>query len=153
MRSENIVSIISKAIKSYQIIAEQKHVEISFSASNPKIPVYCNDDQVEMLFSIFLENALNYSHNNSKIDIEAKKENSSFKISIKDYGIGISEKSISKIFNEYFRSNEAVSHHENGSGLGLAIAQEIANVHDFKIEVQSKLGEGATFSFGGRIAE
>ncbi|MHB1276420.1 MAG: ATP-binding protein, partial [Candidatus Humimicrobiaceae bacterium] len=56
------------------------------------------------------------------------------------------EKNIRKIFNEFFRSNNAVDFHNNGTGLGLSIAKEIASIHNATIQVESKLNEGSCFS-------
>jgi len=67
-------------------------------------------------------------------------------IGIKDQGIGIAEKNLSKIFNEFFRSNNAVDFHNNGTGLGLSIAKEIAAIHNTNIQVESVLGQGSCFS-------
>ena len=66
-------------------------------------------------------------------------------IEVTDQGIGIPEANLPKIFNEYFRSNNAVDFMPNGTGLGLAIANEICRIHQAKLSVASKVGEGTTF--------
>jgi signal transduction histidine kinase len=94
-----------------------------------------------------MENAINYSPPYCVISVINKKiGNSSLYIGIKDQGIGIPEKNIDKIFNEFFRSNNAVEVHHNGTGLGLAIAKEVAVIHNTNIQVESELNKGSCFS-------
>ena len=66
-------------------------------------------------------------------------------VAVKDEGIGIPEKNLPKIFDEYFRSNNAVKHYASSSGLGLAMVKEIIRLHGASIHVKSREGEGSTF--------
>jgi two-component system phosphate regulon sensor histidine kinase PhoR len=67
-------------------------------------------------------------------------------IGIKDQGIGIAEKNLSKIFNKFFRFNNAVDFHNNGTGLGLSSAKGIAVIQNTNIQVESVLNQGSCFS-------
>ena len=67
-------------------------------------------------------------------------------VGVKDSGIGIAEKNLSKIFNEFFRSNNAVEFNKNGTGLGLSMAKEIAIIHNTNIQVESEINKGSCFS-------
>lgn len=66
--------------------------------------------------------------------------------SISDTGIGISEEDLPHIFDRFYRVDKVRSPSEGGSGLGLAICKQIAEAHGGKIEVQSEVGRGSTFS-------
>ena len=67
-------------------------------------------------------------------------------MSIKDKGIGISEKDILKMFDPFYRSADKVTQKEEGSGLGLAIVREVAREHKAKIFVKSVLKKGTEIS-------
>ena len=67
-------------------------------------------------------------------------------ICVRDEGIGIPEKNLDKVFNEFFRSNNAVRFQKNGTGLGLTIAKEIAELHGTSIHVESEQEKGSCFS-------
>ena len=139
--------ILLKVIERFQVIASTKNIKIKSDLSVGTFNIRGSESQIDVLFSVLLENAINYSLPSSFILITSKKiESSQIYIGIKDRGIGIPEKNISRIFNEFFRSNNAVSLHNNGTGLGLSIAKEIAAIHNTTIQVESKLGEGSTFS-------
>ena len=99
-----------------------------------------------------LENAINYSPSNSVIKIITKKiEGPRLYIGIEDQGIGIPEKNLDNVFNEFFRSNNAVDFHKNGTGLGLSVAREIVNIHNASIDVESVLEKGSCFSVAFKL--
>ncbi|MBR3746417.1 MAG: sensor histidine kinase, partial [Selenomonadaceae bacterium] len=67
-------------------------------------------------------------------------------ISVADSGIGIAEEDLGKVFERFYRVDNARSREMGGNGLGLAIASEIVKLHDGKISVASRLGEGTKFT-------
>jgi len=139
--------VLSKVVERFQVTASTKNIEIKSALPDETFYIRGSESQIDVLFSVLMENAINYSPPNSAITVTSKKmENSQIYIGIKDQGIGIPEKNISKIFNEFFRSNNAVNLHNNGTGLGLSIAKEIAAIHNATIQVESKLDEGSIFS-------
>jgi signal transduction histidine kinase len=157
----DINQILSDVVQRYKVIASAKDIQIDliyddfylkhyngpFSPLDEAFYIKGYEKQIDVLFSILIENAINYSHPNSVIKIIIKKMGTSqLYIGIKDQGIGIPEKNLSNIFNEFFRSNNAVDFHNNGTGLGLSIAKEIATIHNTNIQVESVLNQGSCFS-------
>jgi len=139
--------IITSAVNHLADLAASLSIKISAPATGD-ITVKCNRNQILILLSNLLENAIYYSPAESVVTIAIKEEsNSSARISIIDHGIGIDGKYQSRIFDEYFRANQAVEVNERGTGLGLAIVKEIAQIHETAIEVESTPGKGSVFSF------
>jgi signal transduction histidine kinase len=139
--------VLLRVIERFQVIANTKNIKIEFEKPEETYYIRGSESQVEVLFAILIDNAINYSPANTEISITSKKmESSQIYIGVKDHGIGIPEKNIRKIFNEFFRSNNAVDFHNNGTGLGLSIAKEIASIHNATIQVESRLNEGSCFS-------
>ncbi|MBT4483692.1 MAG: ATP-binding protein, partial [Candidatus Latescibacteria bacterium] len=66
-------------------------------------------------------------------------------ITIEDRGIGIPADKLPKIFDEYYRTNEAVRHNKASTGLGLSIVQHTSQTHNIRIRITSKSGEGTKF--------
>lgn len=146
MKKENLIDIISLILENETGILEKRNITVDFSHSGEKEEILCNRDQIATLIEILLENAVNYSHDGSRIIINLEKDKANRLIfSISDEGIGIEEKNLSKIFNEYFRSYKAVETYENGTGLGLSIARRIAKLHNTDIMVDSTPEKGSTF--------
>lgn len=93
-----------------------------------------------------LENAINYSSENSDIQISVSQEAKALTISVRDHGTGISKEHLSRIFERFYRVDKARSRDLGGTGLGLAIVKHIAHAHGGRVSVESVLGEGSTFS-------
>jgi len=147
MESYPLGGIIASAVNHLAGLAAARKIKISARSPADTI-VKCNKNQILILLSNLLENAIHYSPRNTTVNIRVKNEpNSSVRISVIDHGIGIDEKFQSRIFDEYFRANRAVEINEHGNGLGLAIAMELAHIHDTSIELESSPGKGSIFSF------
>ncbi len=146
--------IISSVVKHLAALAVSREIKISTPATRDDISVKCNRNQILILLSNLLENAIYYSPNGATISIATKAMPGALvKISVTDHGIGIDGKHLRRIFEEYFRANKAVTVNERGTGLGLAIAMEIAGIHGTNIEVESTLGKGSVFSFHLQAAQ
>ncbi|MDD5676449.1 MAG: HAMP domain-containing sensor histidine kinase [Kiritimatiellae bacterium] len=149
-----IDSIVSSVVKHLGTLAVAREIKISVPETFNDVSVKCNRNQILILLSNLLENAIYYSPNGSMISIAVKAvPPERVNISVTDHGIGIDEKHLHRIFEEYFRSNKAVAVNERGTGLGLAIAMEIAGIHGTTIKVESTLGKGSVFSFQLKTAQ
>jgi len=145
MKMVSLGKIALTVIASFVSVAEKNKVILKYSNSAQSDMIWCNQEQMMIMISNILDNAINYSLENTQVDIAvAGKEKGPVSISITDRGIGIPEQNIPKIFQEYFRSNNAAKKHENGTGLGLSISRRIADIHKAEIEVESVLGKGTT---------
>lgn len=145
IREVSLGKITRKVMDSFLAIAEKEKITLKYSNTAKNDIICCNQEQMIILVSNILDNAIIYSLENTLVNIDiANTEKGLVSISITDRGIGIPEHNISKIFQEYFRSNNAAKKHENGTGLGLSISKRIADIHNAEIEVKSALGKGTT---------
>ena len=148
----NISPILTNMIQQFKISAKNKKIQIDYPPLKKDFYIKGNKKQLEILFSILLENAISYSPPNSLVKIITRKiEGPRLYISIEDQGIGIPEKNLDNVFNEFFRSNNAVDFHKNGTGLGLSVAREIVNIHNASINVESVLKKGSCFSVAFKL--
>ena len=118
-------------------------VVFKFVNSDKKLEIEADEVMIKQLLGILLENAVKYTISDKKITIKAKKTSEIIKLSITDNGIGIKESDLPHIFDRFWRAE--TSRHQKGLGLGLSLAKTIVNLHNGKIEVQSKVGKGSTF--------
>jgi signal transduction histidine kinase len=114
-----------------------------FINSDKKLAIEADEVMIKQLLGILLENAAKYTTSDKKITIKVKKTSENIKLSITDNGIGIKEADLPHIFDRFWRAE--TSRHQKGLGLGLSLANTIVNLHNGKIEVQSKVGKGSTF--------
>lgn len=144
---QDLHKMVASVIQRFNIHARTKGIKITYSASHEEIYYKCVEKLLYELFSVLIENAINYSKPDTMVEVHLNKlENGNIYFEVKDQGIGISEENVSRIFKEFFRANNAVSFQNSGTGLGLAIADKIAGMHNTKILVNSELDKGSTFS-------
>jgi signal transduction histidine kinase len=105
------------------------------------------EDHIKMLFSNLLSNAVMYSHPNGKVLVRCRSEAGGECVAtIEDHGIGIPASKLPRVFDEYYRTEEAVRHNKESSGLGLAIVRQIAEKQRVRVTVLSAFGAGTTFT-------
>ncbi len=102
--------------------------------------------RVEQVITNLISNAAKYSPGKEKIIINSVKKDDTLVVSFTDYGIGIPQENIKKVFDRFYRVDE-VSKEFSGLGIGLFISAEIIKQHGGKIWAESKEGEGSTFYF------
>jgi signal transduction histidine kinase len=104
------------------------------------------EDHFKMLFVNLLSNAVIYSHRNGQVRVSCfKGPDSEPVVTIADDGIGIQPEKLPHIFEEHYRTNEAVQHNKESSGLGLAIVKNVAELYGIRIQVESRFGFGTKF--------
>ena len=145
----DIISVIKQAVLGLEVLAAEKNISINF---NPKVDiplVTMNLDSIDRVMKNLISNAIKYSGENTKIDIDVTltDDEKSVEVRVKDQGIGIEEKNLEKVFERFYRvENEA--HTVKGTGIGLNLVKTAIEVHhNGKVFVQSKIGEGSTFGF------
>jgi signal transduction histidine kinase len=99
---------------------------------------------MEMAIHNLLDNAAKYSEPPAHIEVRLAQDTRYVTIAVQDNGMGIPEVDLDQIFQRFYRSSQLKK--VGGSGLGLSIAETIVNKHYGKIEVQSELGRGSTFT-------
>ena len=81
-----------------------------------------------------------------RVEMALEEEESVARLTVTDHGIGIPAEAQSRIFDRFYRTDDARAHDPKGTGLGLAICKWIAEVHQGRIEVHSELGKGSRFT-------
>jgi len=142
LRLVNINEIIDRASSLVAHSAELQHVEIVRDLSVTLPEVTADPDQLQQVFTNLMVNAIQAMPQGGKLSIHTAADNSQVKIEIRDTGVGISPENMRKLFTPFFTTRREVK----GVGLGLAVSYGIIQHHQGRIEVQSKEGEGTTFT-------
>ncbi len=137
---ENIEHVRSGTEKNTVIINKEIDPQLeSIEADRPKFS--------QILFNI-LDNALKFSKKDGGVvKIVARKTGDKAQFSISDNGIGIKEENFKKLFRVFQQLDTGISRKYGGTGLGLSISKKLVELHGGKIWVESKYGEGTTFTF------
>lgn len=144
MQEIPIVSIVDSVLKTTKPLADKKNIKIKTNLIND-LMVFCNEGLLKQAIINLVVNAINYSSENSKIEIKVSEKKYEVIIKIKDYGIGIPESDLNRIFERFYRVDKNRSRDSGGTGLGLSIVKHIALLHSGSIEVKSKENKGSTF--------
>lgn len=111
--------------------------------SYENIDILGNEELVITLISNLLSNAIKYS-GSDKIEVNLTNDKNII-VEVKDYGVGIPAEHLPRIFERFYRVDKTRSRQSGGTGLGLAIVKHIAELHNWKIEVDSEVGKGTSF--------
>ena len=144
----NLSELLEQNIKSIQILAEEKNMKIIYNNETELKNVPLNVESMDRVIRNLLSNAIKYSNENTDIIVKTgiTEEKDYAWFSIKDNGIGISKENLGKIFDRFYRVENA-THTVKGTGLGLHLVKmTIEQYHHGKITVESKENVGSTFT-------
>jgi len=114
----------------------------------PGLPeVIADPDRVAQILTNLVVNAVYYTPPDGEITVSACEQDDVLHVSVSDTGIGIAPENQEKIFDRFFRADDAVVQGAPGTGLGLCIVQSLVEMHGGRVWVESKMGEGSTFTF------
>lgn len=140
----NLTLFLEKFITQYRALSQEKQITINLKNQlhNTEARIVANEENLQLIFSNILTNAINYSHPKGVIDIVLSEKKDKLCVSIEDQGIGIDEKNINNVFEEHFRANNAVEFYEGGTGLGLSIVKLCSQILGAEVQIKSKLEQG-----------
>jgi signal transduction histidine kinase len=141
MQELNICDVLKDSLRSASNLARQKNINIQYNSDKDVFLTKGDYGRLRQMFLTVIDNAIKFSHESKSIYITLKDN----QITIRDEGIGISEKDLPNIFDRYYsvKSDE----NKTGTGLGLTIAKQIALRHDIELFAESKINEGTSFVF------
>jgi len=145
LKNVDLVKLARKSVDLFMFFAKTKQIELVFE-SNVK-EYYSAIDEVKLvsIFDNLISNAVKYSKTESKVIIRFIEHPDHWVFEVQDFGIGISRKAQSSLFNEFFRADNAVNSKIVGSGIGLLLIKKYVDMHGGQIELTSKEGEGSLF--------
>ena len=147
----NLSTLIQENINLHKLLAEKKGIML-LSHENDTVYAYGDRDMINSVVRNLMTNAVKFTDRDKRVEVRINAKESDLEVSIMDEGIGIPEESMGKLFriDEKYKSTGTAG--EKGTGLGLIICREFVEKNGGEITLQSKPGEGSTFSFTIPIA-
>ena len=128
--------------------ARSRQVTIHIEVPRDLPPVAADRELLDRVLLNLLDNAVKYNRPGGAVTVTAQTApENAVRIEVSDTGAGIAPEDLPRLFERFYRVDKARSRRLGGTGLGLAIAKQVVEQHGGRIEVQSTLGEGSTFSF------
>jgi two-component system sensor histidine kinase SenX3 len=138
-------ALLSRAIDEVRTIAGSRSIEI-LQGEPCEVAVFGDRGQLVTAVRNLLANAIAYSAEDTKISIDARQVDALVEINVKDQGIGIPSNDLDRIFERFYRVDQARSRGTGGTGLGLAIVKHVCHNHGGECTVWSEVGVGSTFT-------
>ena len=137
--------LLQEVGQQHLILFDSQHVHLEMSIEDG-LEILGEASQIERVVMNLLSNAFKHAPEHSHIFLAAQAEDESVTISVRDEGPGIAEEQHARLFDRFFRADDARARKEGeGAGLGLAICKRIVDAHGGDIRLKSSPGEGATF--------
>ncbi len=146
--------LAEKAVDNLSQAARSRSQEILISGSPDwDLRVIADEPRTIQALGNMLDNAVKYSPDGSKIEIECHRKEGLLEISVTDQGPGIAAEHLPRLFERFYRADKSRSRELGGTGLGLAIAKHIVELQGGKVGVESELGRGSRFWLALPLAE
>ena len=142
----DISEVVLFASKMSDVVAQVKNIEVEYDIPEA-ITVSCDVDMVKTIMRNLMSNAIKYSQEGGKIVVSVRETPTHAAISVRDNGIGIKEEDIPKLLNPETHYTTYGTKNEEGSGLGLPLVQDLTHRNGGTLTIESKEGEGSTFTF------
>jgi signal transduction histidine kinase len=145
LETVDLGALIDTAAASFQPLAADRGIELSTAAADD-VTVHGDREQLRQVIVILLDNALRYTGDGGRVHVQARRDAGNGIVTVHDTGIGIGEEELERVFERFYRADEARNRQSGGAGLGLAIARELVMRHGGRISVESTEGAGSTFT-------
>jgi two-component system sensor histidine kinase SenX3 len=121
---------------------------VSIELHEPDPPIHVLGDRRQLVSAIhsLLENAVTFSYEGGTVELTATESDGEVRLSVADAGVGIPARDLERIFERFYRVDHGRSRETGGTGLGLSIVRHVAANHRGRVEVDSREGEGSTFT-------
>jgi two-component system sensor histidine kinase SenX3 len=139
-------ALIAEGVDLVQASAAAGGVPMHVTPEPPDVQIVCDERQMRSAIVNLLDNAIKYSEPGQSVEIGATRDGDRVSIAVRDHGVGIPTRDLERIFERFYRVDRARSRDTGGTGLGLAIVHHVAQAHGGDVKVESREGEGSTFT-------
>ena len=149
VRKKELLDMSDIIVNTVELLKQQgESKDLLFQLDIPeKLPLIEADrTEMEQLITNLVSNAIKYNVKNGKVIVSVVPDTHYLNMKVADTGIGIEEESLPRIFDEFYRVQGAKTRYTTGTGLGLSIVRKIVESHFGRIEAESKVDKGTTFT-------
>lgn len=137
MSTINLTRLLEQIAFEFQPLCREKNIDCTLNVQ-PDIMYTCDPNKLQRVFDNLLKNGVNYGYRDSEMEVGLSKKDGEITILIKNHGPTIPAEKQKRIFEQFYRLDQARGTQSGGSGLGLAIAKEIVEQHGGALQVESK---------------
>ncbi|OHB61158.1 MAG: hypothetical protein A2167_04805 [Planctomycetes bacterium RBG_13_46_10] len=141
----DITTVIEQVLAGLQHFADKTNIHLKTDIGDELGQLQGDEGKIQSMIMNLVNNAIKFTQENGEVSISVRREGNELVIIVGDNGMGIPKEALPRIFDRFYRviqSGKGIP----GTGLGLAIVKDIVNMHAGRIEVQSEIGQGTTFT-------
>jgi PAS domain S-box-containing protein len=141
----DITAVIEQVLSAVRQLADTKGIQLKVDIADNLGVLQGDEGKIQSMVMNLVGNAIKFTPENGRVTISARRAGCELVINVSDTGLGIPKEALPKIFDRFYRVHRP-GKQIKGTGLGLAIVKEIVNMHGGRIEVESELDKGSTFT-------
>jgi two-component system phosphate regulon sensor histidine kinase PhoR len=146
-----LVPIVRQVVDALQMLARDRGVIVTIQAPKEPLTVSGDRDELTRVFENLIENALKYGASGKRVEITLSRAfhvggSEEALVAVRDFGPGIAAEHLPRLTERFYRVDVTESREQGGTGLGLALVKHIMNRHRGRLTIESRPGEGATFT-------
>jgi two-component system, OmpR family, sensor histidine kinase BaeS len=146
LESLDVLDLVYLNLAAFSTRAEARGISLEFTTLETDLPMRGDPDRLSQVLANLLENALRHTPDGGRIEIIARRNETSALLEIADSGSGIPPSALSHIFERFYRADHSRNRTRGGSGLGLAIVKAIVELHGGRVEASNRTSGGASFT-------
>lgn len=139
--------IIERILQNLELVAEEANISLRYQPEESHY-ILCTGDKLHQICYNIIENAVKYTPSGGFVQIDTNIEGNEVQIEIMDNGLGIPPEDLPKIFNRFYRVDDARSREAGGTGLGLAIVRDTVRAYGGWVEARNNAPSGTIFTVG-----
>ncbi len=148
LHDNHLYTFIQSIYQGFELQKRYREVEYQLLyEANKELVVQFDSKKMEKIINNLLSNAFKYTPNGGRICLLVREEGEFVHVEVSDTGVGIGADELPHIFERFYQSKNAQQISAKGTGIGLALAQELAQLHDFHLEIESTLNKGTRLFF------
>jgi len=143
---KDLSELVRRTMAMYFFHLQQKGFQVNVNIDEHIPEIKMDAEAVQQAFMNLLDNAMKFSMDQKQIDVHLYQNSKNIILAVSDRGIGIPQQEQRRIFEKFYRVGSSLVHNTKGSGLGLSLVKYIMGIHNGRVIVKSRVGEGSTFS-------
>lgn len=145
MQENDIRGVVTDACHTMTLYAEKKRVKLAAKFDNDLPKAMFDSDGIMQVLTNLISNSIKFTPENGQVSVFVQHKGEDLVIRVNDTGTGIPKEALTKIFDPFYQAHQH-GQQVKGTGLGLPIVKKIVMAHNGRIEVESEVGQGTTFS-------
>jgi signal transduction histidine kinase len=138
--------VLSESVERFGLRISSKDVNLEVQTTG-QLPVHGDPKRTGQILAVLLDNAVRFTPSGGRITVDGRLHDGWVEVSVRDTGPGITPEHLPRIFDRFYRAEEARTRKSGGTGLGLAIARDLARAQKGDLQAENVKGGGTVFRF------